>query len=137
MANSFDFGSELKPLSAFSMSGLADIILLLLIFFILTSSFVTQFGIQVSLPKAETGATIDQQFVRVTITDEGNYFVQGEPADKDQLLTRIREAESESPVLLLRADEDATVGQFATVANVAKALNMRVLMATERESGRR
>jgi len=46
----------------------------------------------------------------------------------------LRLTESDAPVLLLRADEDATVGQFATVANIAKALNMRVLMATERES---
>lgn len=133
---SFDFGSEYKPLSAFSMSGLADIILLLLIFFILTSSFVTQFGIQVTLPKAETGATVDNQYVNVTITDEGSFFVQGERTEKDQLLESIRNSEVEAPVLLLRADEDATVGQFATVANIAKALNMRVLMATERESGR-
>lgn len=134
---SFDFGSEYKPLSAFSMSGLADIILLLLIFFILTSSFVTQFGIQVTLPKAETGATVDNQYVNVTITDEGSFFVQGERTEKDQLLESIRNAEVEAQALLLRADEDATVGQFATVANIAKALNMRVLMATERESSRR
>ena len=42
---SFDFTDKKKPLVEYSLAGLADIILLLLIFFLLTSSFVTQFGI--------------------------------------------------------------------------------------------
>lgn len=132
----FDFTTERKPESAYSLAGLADIILLLLIFFILTSSFVTQFGIQVVLPKAEAGATADDAFVTVSITDEGTFYVQQEKVPSDQLLDAIRTARENRTTVLLRADEAATVGQFAQVANIAKALNMRILMATEREARR-
>ncbi len=132
MAN-FDFSQEDKPLSEFSLAGLADIILLLLIFFILTSSFVTQFGIQVNLPKTETGVTTDSQFITVTLTDDGKYFVDQNPIERERLMTAIREASRTKTALLMRADENATIAQFAVVANIAKALNLRVLMATERE----
>lgn len=129
----FDFSSEEKPLSTFSLAGLADIILLLLIFFILTSSFVTQFGIQVTLPRTETGVTADDQYVTVTLTEDGNYFVDQSPVTRDGLLNAIRNGAGNKTALLMRADEKASIGQFAVVANIAKALNLRVLMATERE----
>jgi len=132
----FDFSPQQKPLSTFSLAGLADIMLLLLVFFILTSSFVTQFGIQVSLPKTETGVTTDDQYVTVSLTDDGNYFVNRESVSREGLMMAIRDASQGKSALLMRADERATIGQFAVVANIAKALNMRILMATERERAR-
>ena len=87
---SFNFSPDEKPLSEFSLAGLADIILLLLIFFILTSSFVTQFGIQVTLPKTETGVTADNQYVTVTLTEDGKYFVDQTPYEREQLMSAIR-----------------------------------------------
>jgi biopolymer transport protein ExbD len=129
----FDFSPQEQPLSTFSLAGLADIILLLLVFFILTSSFVTQFGIQVTLPKTETGVTADDQYITVSLTEDGNYFVDQSPVSRDQLLTTIRNSVGTKTALLMRADEKASIGQFAVVANIAKALNLRVLMATERE----
>ena len=131
---SFDFSSRKKPLLEYSLAGLADIILLLLIFFLLTSSFVTQFGIQVNLPRAETGSMTDNQNVTVAITSEGTYYVQQEQVASDRLLEAIRSARSgPTSNLILRADQEATIKQFAEVANIANALGMRVLMATERE----
>ena len=130
---SFNFSPDEKPLSEFSLAGLADIILLLLIFFILTSSFVTQFGIQVTLPKTETGVSADNQYVTVTLTEDGKYFVDQTPYERDQLMSAIRASSQSKSALLMRADENATIAQFAVVANIAKALNLRVLMATERE----
>ena len=128
----FDFSNQREPLTAFSMAGLTDIVLLLLIFFLLTSSFIPQFGIQVNLPQAETSAPMEQQFVSVAITDDGRFYVNQDLVAREALLDALRDAQGDRSALVLRADQDATVGQFATVANLAKALNMRVLMATER-----
>jgi biopolymer transport protein ExbD len=46
------FSTQLKPLSVFSHSSLTDIVFLLLIFFLLSSSFVVQSGIKIQLPKS-------------------------------------------------------------------------------------
>lgn len=128
----FDFSNTSKPLSEYSLAGLTDIVLLLLIFFLLTSSFIPQFGIQVNLPQAETSAPMEDQYVSVAITSDGRYYVNQDLIPREQLLDALREAQGTRSALVLRADQDATVGQFATVANLAKALGMRVLMATER-----
>lgn len=133
----FDFSSTNKPLSQYSLAGLTDIVLLLLIFFLLTSSFIPQFGIQVNLPEAETSAPMEDQYVSVAITNDGRYYVNQDLVPREQLLDALRDAQGSRAALVLRADQEATVGQFATVANLAKALNMRVLMATERGDVRR
>lgn len=128
----FDFSSTSKPLATYSLAGLTDIVLLLLIFFLLTSSFIPQFGIQVNLPQAETSAPMEDQYVSVAITSDGRYYVNQDLVPRERLLESIRDAQGTRTALVLRADQEATVGQFATVANLAKALNMRILMATER-----
>ncbi|MCZ6756914.1 MAG: biopolymer transporter ExbD [Bacteroidetes bacterium] len=131
---SIDFSTDKKPLTEFSLAGLADIVFLLLIFFLLTSSFIPQFGIQVNLPKTSASAPTDAQYVTVIITSEGHYYVDQNQISKEQLLPVIQSSLNGRTSLVLRADEDATVGQFASVASVARALNLRILMATERES---
>ena len=130
---SIDFSNDKKPLTAFSLAGLADVVFLLLIFFLLTSSFIPQFGIQVNLPRTSTSAPTDAQYITVVITSEGSYFVDQNQVQRDQLLPVIQNSLNGRTSLVLRADQDATVGQFATVASVGRALNLRILMATDRE----
>ena len=132
---SFQFSSSRKPLSVFSAAGLTDIVLLLLIFFLLTSSFIPQFGIRVNLPNADASAPAEPSYVTVVITDDGRFFVEQDQVSKEALLDAIVAIKGERTALLLRADESATINQFAAVGNVAKALNMSFSMATER--GRR
>ncbi len=132
---SFDFSNSRKPLSVFSAAGLTDIVLLLLIFFLLTSSFIPQFGIRVNLPNADASAPADPNYVTVVITDDGRFFVEQDQVTREALLDAILAVKGQKTHLLLRADESATINQFAAVGNVAKALNMSFSMATER--GRR
>ncbi len=128
----FNFSSNNKPLATYSLAGLTDIVLLLLVFFLLTSNFIPQFGIQVNLPQAETSAPMDDQYISVAITADGQYYVNQNPVQREQLADALREAKGDRTALVLRADEEATVAQFALVANLGRALELRVLMATER-----
>ena len=130
---SLHFSSAKKPLTTFSLAGLTDIVLLLLIFFLLTSNFIPQFGIQVNLPRADAGATADDQYVTVSITEDGRYYVDQELTAPEALFPALREARGDKMALVLRADRLATVEQLANVANYARALNLRILIATERE----
>lgn len=133
-----DFSSGRKPLAVFSLAGLTDIVLLLLIFFLLTSSFVSQHGIRVTLPQVEAGAPTEDRSIAVTITADGAFFVGSAETPREQLLPAIEAAaEGGRDALILRADEEATVGQFAAVASAARAAGLRILMATEPEARRR
>lgn len=127
-----DFSTTRKPETAFSFAGLTDIVLLLLIFFLLTSNFIPQMGIRVNLPETDAAAPAESQYVSVSVTEDGAFYVNQDRVERPQLLDAIRQARGNRTALVLRADQNATVGQFATVASVAQALNLRVLMATER-----
>jgi biopolymer transport protein ExbD len=123
-----------KPLSVFSLSSLTDIVLLLLIFFLLTSSFVANFGIRVNVPRAETSAQTQPQYINVTVTKEGDFYVGGEQVSKTLLATAIREEYQRNPqsTLVLRADKEAIIDNAVYVMNIGRALNMNIMMATER-----
>lgn len=127
---------RLTPLSLFSQSSLTDIVLLLLIFFLLTSSFVTNFGIKVEIPKAESGATAERDIISVAITDEGQFYVNGDLVARGALAAAIREQRNntQSQTLVLRADKDAKVDDAVRVMNIAQLLNLKLLMATEQSS---
>tara|TARA_R110000868_G_scaffold408293_5_gene691035 strand:- start:72285 stop:72701 length:417 start_codon:yes stop_codon:yes gene_type:complete len=137
MARDFRRGDKrLEPMSLFSQSSLTDIVLLLLIFFLLTSSFVTNFGIKVNIPKAESGTVADNQYISVAITKEGQFYVEGELTAVGSLAGAIREARNTKPegTIVLRADKDATVDDAVRVLNIGKALNLKLVMATEQGS---
>lgn len=137
MARDFRRGDKrLTPLSLFSQSSLTDIVLLLLIFFLLTSSFVTNFGIKVNIPKAESGSTTQNQFISVAITKDGEFYVDGDLTARGSLAVVIRAARNnkQSETIILRADKDAKVDDAVRVMNIGKSLDLKLVMATEQSS---
>ena len=130
-----NFSTERKLLITFSQAGLADIVLLLLIFFLLTSNFIPQFGIQVTLPRTQAASPTAGQFVSVAVTSNGTFYVEQEQVAREQLIPAIQKVLNGRTALILRADENALVKHMADVANAARALNLRVLMATDQRGG--
>ena len=127
----FDFSSGRKSLTAFSLASLTDIVLLLLIFFLLTSSFVTQYGLRVNLPDVSAAAPLEVQYVAVTVDANGALFVDETPTTADSLTATIASLRDEREALAVYADKDATIGILATVASSAAELDMRVAIATD------
>lgn len=125
---------EKKPLSIFATAGLTDIVLLLLIFFLLTSSFVTNFGIRVDIPRAETASLAEQNFINVTVTNDGSFYVMGEAVSRANVASSIRQQHQQHPqaTLVVRADKNAIIDDAVHVMNIGKALNLNMMMATER-----
>ena len=76
--------SKNKVETAFSMSSMTDIIFLLLIFFMLTSSFITPSGLPVNLPSSET-SDIALQEVTVSVTKDLRYAVNDRVVARDQI----------------------------------------------------
>jgi biopolymer transport protein ExbD len=131
----FSFESARKsPLTAFSLASLTDIVLLLLIFFLLTSNFIPQNGIEVTLPQSAAESPSEPDYVTISLTRDGAYYVGPDEVAADALLGAVQavaEAEGKSAVVI-RADRDATVDQFTRAATVARTLDLRLLLATDR-----
>jgi biopolymer transport protein ExbD len=127
-----DFSPSREPMTSFSLAGMTDVVLLLLIFFLLTSSFIPQMGIQVTLPQVDSSSPVSEQSITVSLTEDGTYYVAGSPVPRGRLVRELRAVRTDQTFLILRADQRANIGQFASVASAAQALDMRVLVATER-----
>ncbi len=97
--------SRHKVNAAFSMSSMTDIIFLLLIFFMLTASFVTPSGLPVNLPTS-VSTTIVMQKVSVSITSDLQYFVNTRRVERSQLQQVLsRELNGKEGVVSLHIDK--------------------------------
>ena len=77
------FRRALRQTEEINLSPLIDMIFILLIFFIVTTVFVEETGVEVHRPEAASAVDLDQQAVLIAITDEGSVFYGGrrlEPA---------------------------------------------------------
>ena len=125
--------SKFKSDPAFSMSSMTDIIFLLLIFFMLTSNFITPSGLNVSLPSAKKSEIVMQK-VSVTITDDLRYLVNNQPVSREQvesILTQELSGTENEGVVVLHVDKSVPTERFVEIAGIAAALNAKVSIATK------
>jgi biopolymer transport protein ExbD len=123
-----------KRIVVFSPIGLTDIVLLLLIFFLLTSSFVVQPGIKIKLPKAASGQTDDSDKIYVTITQKEQIYLNQKQTTRSQLGAEIRKLlqEDNSKLVVIRADKDLSIEATIRIIDTAKLAGAeRFLIATE------
>ncbi|MCZ6776247.1 MAG: biopolymer transporter ExbD [Ignavibacteria bacterium] len=126
--------SENKLLTMFSFSGLTDIVFLLLIFFLLSSSFVVQPGIKVQLPKAETGETQTEKNIIVTLTEKGQLFVNDQQVSLESLGQKLSAAlnNDNAKIVIIKADKNVTLQNTVQVIDIAKAVGVtRFMIATQ------
>ncbi len=125
---------ENKMLTNFSVSSLTDIVMLLLIFFLLSSSFVTSAGIKVQLPRAETGEVVDDQNIMLSLTEKGQLYVNAERVTLNTLGAKISAAmnNDRNKVIVVSADKNVTLQSTVQVIDVAKSVGAsRFLIATQ------
>jgi biopolymer transport protein ExbD len=128
------FKTETKLLAMFSYASLTDIVFLLLIFFLLSSSFVIQPGIKVQLPRAETGEPQTERQVIITLTEGGEIFYNNEKIVLTELGGRLLPAMEHDPdnVVIIQADRTVSLQNTIEVIDIAKAVGAtRFNIATE------
>jgi biopolymer transport protein ExbD len=123
--------SRNKVDAAFSMASMTDLIFLLLIFFMLTSSFVTPSGLPVNLPTSKA-STIEVQKVSVTVTKDLQFFVNDKRVNKTTLEAELKsKLGGPKGVVVLHIDESVPTREMVFVAGIATALEARVSIATK------
>lgn len=123
--------SQHKVEPMFSMSSMTDIIFLLLIFFMLTSSFITPSGLPVSLPTSKA-STVEMQKVSVTITKDLDYYVNDKQVSKAMLEGELKsKLKGNQGVVVLHIDKSVPTEYLVDVAGIATALEAKVSIATK------
>lgn len=102
----------------FPVISMADIVLLLLIFFLLTSSYLIQPGIKVELPRAITKEALSHEKISITITRSGAVYLEDKPVDITRLPYLL--GDSENKIILIKADRDVTIDMTVRVMDVVR-----------------
>ena len=123
-----------------SMSSMTDIVILLLIFFLVTSTLINPNALKLLLPKS-TGQVSAKPTVTVSIKDWGEdrytYHINGDEQPlpfgqvEDQLVGLLQS--SEDPTFSIYADESVPVKELVHVMNIAKRNHYKVILATSPE----
>ncbi|MFN3996572.1 ExbD/TolR family protein [Algoriphagus sp.] len=123
--------SKNKVDPAFSMSSMTDIIFLLLIFFMLTSSFITPSGLPVNLPSSETSDIILQE-VSVTVTKDLKYSVNDRVVGRDQIKAELTSLlAGKKGQVVLHIDKEVPVEYLVEIGGIAAGLEANVSIATK------
>lgn len=123
-----------------SMSSMTDIVFLLLIFFLVTSTLVNPNALKLLLPKS-TGQVGAKATVSVSIKDWGNdqftYHINGNETPvpianvEDELIDLLQS--EEEPTFSIYSDETVPIKEIVQVMNIAKRNHYKVILATQPE----
>ena len=123
-----------------SMSSMTDIVFLLLIFFLVTSTLVNPNALKLLLPKS-TGQVGAKATVSVSIKDWGDeqytYHINGDqnPVSMEEVEDGLVELlqEEEDPTFSIYSDESVPIKEIVQVMNIAKRNHYKVILATQPE----
>lgn len=123
--------SKNKIEANFSMSSMTDIIFLLLIFFMLTSSFITPSGLPVNLPSSESSDIVMQE-VTVSVTKDLRFSVNDKVVSRDQIKSELATLlEGKKGQVVLHIDKEVPVEFLVEIGGIAAGLEANVSIATK------
>ena len=118
-----------KPSAQFSLSSMTDVVFLLLVFFLLTSSVSS--AIDLTLPEGKGNSTPEAQTIAISIDERLRYFIDETQINPEYLALELKKALDERPgaTLLLRAEENVAIKEAVRVLDIANANNYKIVLA--------
>ena len=116
------------------LTPMLDVVFILLIFFIVTSVFVTEAGIDVLKPEASTAEARSKDLILIAVTDDGQIWIDGEQIDPRFIRSRFerRLAETPNASVVIQGDRAAQNEQVMTILRAARDANIAaVSISTE------
>lgn len=124
-------------MAEFSMASMTDVIFLLLIFFMVTSTFVFPTAMEVNLPQSATQTKANKSAIRIYIDSDSQLFtVKGdgepEPMPFENLETWLRLALEDQPdaFVALYADESVPYGEVVKILDRGAKMDIKIMLAT-------
>lgn len=130
-----------KVADSFSMASMTDVIFLLLIFFLVTSTIIVPNTIKVTLPTSAPQSVPETPSARITLTPDLHYYLAIDRATPTELTPgQLKEqlgifaAEHPEAFVSIQADESVPYKEVVAVINAAAQSSLKVVLATRAES---
>ena len=115
------------------MASMTDIVFLLLLFFMISTTMISPNALKLLLPKSD-GQTSDKPITTVSITKDLQYYLEKSPVTLDQLEGALRVkfdgVPAEERVISLHSDEEVPIGEAVKVMNIAHNNKYKLILAT-------
>ena len=122
--------------SDINLTPMLDVVFIMLIFFIVTATFIKQPGAEVRRPDAETDQQKPTVSVLVAIDAAGNIWIDKKKVDEAGVQAYIERLHAENPkgALMIQADRDATYGKLKAVLDAARGADLpEVAISTQKD----
>ena len=122
---------RISGLNPISIVPIIDVVLLLLIFFVLTSPFAHQAGISVKLPRTVTSDIIKGENIILVISSENVLYLNNKIVTFQELSTELSHYVNSSRLLLIKADRRSSIGRVVEIWNLCRQLGIeKISIAT-------
>jgi len=120
--STLEFERRKRSSVGLNMTPLIDMVFLLLIFFVLSSHFISESGFKIKLPKAVSAQTQKNEHLTVFIDKDGRVFLNNAQVRLKQLRSLVRSElyKANSKTVVIKADEDVSLRLVVTVMDIAK-----------------
>ncbi len=122
--------------SAIDLTPMLDVVFIMLIFFIVTASFIKEAGVEVNRPEATTAELKKNANILVAINSNNEIWIDKHLVDVSELRTQLGRLYAENPkgAMVIQADDNASVETLTKVADTARQLGiLDVSVATEKK----
>lgn len=119
------------------LTPMLDVVFIMLIFFIVTSSFIKESGMEVNRPQADTASSQDKGNILIAVTADGQVWLDKQAVDVRTVRTHVERLRREQPegVVVVQADQDARTGLVVQVMDQVRMAGVPdVALATSTES---
>lgn len=117
------------------MTPMLDIVFIMLIFFIVSTSFVREAGVEIERPVADTAEVQESQGVMLAITAQDEVWLDRQPVDIRMIRPTLEQLKVEQPDLgvMIQADKDAKTGLLVQVMDQVKLSGIEQVAVATRE----
>lgn len=114
-------------------SALNDIMFFLLLFFLLASAVANPNVVKLFLPRSDSGQSIPQKTINVSITKDLEYYVEKKQVNASNLFKSIEVYQKASPdlTIILYADRTIAIENVIELTDIANKLKVKLVLATE------
>lgn len=120
-----------KVSTNFSMASMTDIVFLLLIFFVITSTLISPNALKLLLPKSSS-KTLTKQTISVSISKELEYYVNQDKVTFESIESFLKQqlANEQEPGIILHAEKSVPIEEVVKVMDIANRNKYKLVLAT-------
>ena len=118
--------NEEEEAGEIDLTPMLDVVFILLIFFIVTSVFVTEAGIDVSKPEASTAGDTSGDLILIAVGPSGDIWIDGDQIDPRFIRSRfeLRLADAPNSAVIIQADQNSNNEQVLLILEAARDANI-------------